>query len=329
MIVDFQHHYVPPEIARKLGIYATNRSDVKQGGVVKATMHPKLFDLEAQLKDMDQVGMNVAALSCLVGWDASIEDCRLINEKFSEAQRRYPGRFVGLAHIPALEPREAAAELDRAFSELGLAGATITSQINGVPLDSPKLYGFYEKMCELDAPIFVHPAMALSGYELIRDYDLSRIIGRELDLCLAVTRIIAGGVFDQFPTLKFVFAHFGGGIASVKDRLSAKAYRFGTSLKRSFDEYFDLFYFDMSGFEGGETALRCALQGIRPERLVFATDYPQDFSGMTTSTGRGVPGMRTYMEQIRALELPESVKAGMLGETAAALLRIDKDAAGH
>jgi len=329
MIVDFQHHYVPSEVAQKLGVYSTARSDVKQGGVTKATMHPKLFELEAQVQDMDEVGMDVAVLSCLVGWDASIEDCRLINEKFAEARERYPGRFVGLAHVPPLQGREAAAELDRAFSELGLAGVTITSQVGGLPLDSPKLYGFYQKVCELDIPVFVHPAMALSGYELIKDYDLSRIIGRELDLSLAVTRIIAGGVFDRFPTLKFVIAHFGGGIVSVKDRLSAKAYRFGTPLKRSFEEYFDLFYFDMSGFEGGETALRCALLGIRPERMVFATDYPQDFSGMTTSTGRGVPGIREYVDRIRALNLPENVKAGMLGGTAMTLLRIDETSLGR
>ncbi|HLC26730.1 MAG TPA: amidohydrolase family protein [bacterium] len=329
MIVDFQHHYVPPEVAQKYGVYSTARSDVKQGGVAKATMHPKLFDLHAQLQDMEEAGVDVAVLSCLLGWDAPIEDCRLINDKFSEAQERSGGRFVGLAHIPPLQAREAAAELDRAFSELGLAGVTIPSQVGGEPLDSPNLYGFYQKVCELDIPIFVHPAMVLNGYELIKDYDLSRIIGRELDLSLAVTRIIAGGVFDRFPTLKFVIAHFGGGIASVKDRLSAKAYRFGTPLKCSFDEYFDLFYFDMSGFEDGETALRCALAGIRPDRMVFATDYPQDFSGMTTNTGRGVAGIREYVDRIRALDLPDSVKAGMLGGTAMTLLRIDETSLGR
>jgi hypothetical protein len=47
-----------------------------------------------------------------------------------------------------------------------------------------------------------------------------------------------------------VIAHFGGGIAAVKDRLLAKGYRFGT-LKRSFADYF--------GFEGGLPALHCAL----------------------------------------------------------------------
>lgn len=58
----------------------------------------------------------------------------------------------------------------------------------------------------------------------------------------------------------------------MKDRLLAKGYRFGT-LKRSFADYFDMLYFDLAGFEGGLAALQCALVGICPERLIFASDY--------------------------------------------------------
>src|SRR5574341_2062343 len=152
------------------------------------------------------------------------------------------------------------------------------SQVGGASLDSPGLYDFYRKVSELDVPIFVHPAMVPQGYQHLMDYDLARILGRELDLSVAATRIIAGGILDRFPNLKFVIGHFGGGVSAVKDRLVAKGYRFGT-LKRSFGEYFDMLYFDMAGFEGGLTALNCGLLGIRPERLVFATDYPQDFTG--------------------------------------------------
>ncbi len=72
----------------------------------------------------------------------------------------------------------------------------------------------------------------------------------------------------------------------------------------------------MSGFEGGTAALRCALTGIKPERMVFATDYPQDFTGATTATGKGAKDMRKYIEEIKSLPLPEATKAAMLGGTA-------------
>jgi predicted TIM-barrel fold metal-dependent hydrolase len=321
-IIDFQHHFVPRELADRRGAARGKRQDLMQGGMQKVTLHGKLYDPDEQIRDMDEAGLDVAILSCVIGWDAPLEDCRLINDSFAALQRRYPDRFVGLAHLPLLIDRGALGELDRAIGELGLRGVTITSQVNGVPLDSQQLWTFYARMVELRIPIFVHPSMPPRGYEWIKEYDLSRIVGRELDLVLAVSRLIAAGVLDRFPDLKMVIAHFGGGIAAIKERISAKAYRFGTPLKHSFDEYFDLLYFDMSGFEGGSNALRCALTGIKPERLVFATDYPQDFTGATTDTGKGPRDIRKYIEEIRALPLPEETKAGMLGGTAAKLLRL-------
>ena len=322
MVIDFQHHMIPIELAKKLGVYSEKVVFGKEGGLQKLTMHSKLYDPEAQLRDMDEAGLDVAVLSCIVGWDARLEDCKTINNEFSKLQRQYARRFVGLAHAPVLEGREALMEPERAVRDLGLRGVTITSQVQGVPLDSPRLNDFYAKVSDLDVPIFVHPAMLPKGYELVKDYDLARILGREIDLAVATTRIVAGGVLDRFPNLKFVIAHFGGGISSVKDRLIAKGYRFGT-LRRTFEEYFDMLYFDLSGFEGGLTALRCALLGIRPERLVFATDYPQDFTGVSTDTGKGVGAIRDYIAAVRGLDLEEEVREGILGGTAARLLKLE------
>ena len=320
-VLDFQHHFVPRELAERRGAKGP-RHDVPEGGMKKVTLHQKLYDPEEQLRDMDAGGLDTAILSCVIGWDSSLADCRLINDTYAALQKTYPGRFVGLAHIPLLidTPAAALGELDRAVGDLGLRGVTITSQVNGLPLDSPQLFDFYAKTVEGRIPIFVHPSMPPRGYDWIKEYDLSRIVGRELDLVLAVSRLIAAGVLDRFPELKMVVAHFGGGIASIKERLVAKAYRFGTHLKRSFEDSFDQLYFDMSGFEGGTAALRCALTGIKPERMVFATDYPQDFTGATTDTGKGAKDMRKYIEEIKSLPLPEASKAAMLGGTAEKLL---------
>src|SRR2546422_1167330 len=321
MVIDFQHHYVPVELAKKRGLYAEETTYLKEGGLRATTMHKRLYDLDLQLREMSEAGIDVSVLSCLLGWSAHMDECRLINDDLAKVQANYPGKFVGLAQAPVLEGQAAIQEIDRAVRNLGLKGITITSQTKGVSLDAPKLYDLYEKICELDVPIFVHPALAPIGYDLLQDYDLPRVLGREVDLTVATTRIIAGGVLDRFPNLKFVIAHFGGGIAAVKDRLSAKGYRFGT-LKRAFAEYFDMLYFDLAGFEGGLTALHCALQGIRSERLVFASDYPQDFTGVNTDTGRGMKELKAYIDTVRALALSDATKEAILGRTAAQLLKL-------
>jgi predicted TIM-barrel fold metal-dependent hydrolase len=322
MVIDFQHHYIPVQLAKKRGLYSeSGRTMLTEGGLPATTMHRRLYDLDLQLDEMAEAGVDLSVLSCLLGWSAPLDECRFINEDLATIQKKYPRQFVGLAQAPILDGKAALDELRRAISELGLRGVTITSQVNGLPLDSPKLYDFFETVCFLDVPVFVHPALVPTGYEHLQDYDLPRVLGREVDLTVATTRLIAGGMFDRFPDLKIVMAHFGGGIAAVKDRLIAKGYRFG-SLKKPFGDYYDMIYFDMAGFEGGTTALHCALEGIRPERLVFASDYPQDFTGVNTDTGKGMTELKNYIEVIRRLTLGEAAKDKILGGTAAQLLKL-------
>jgi predicted TIM-barrel fold metal-dependent hydrolase len=316
MVVDFEHHYIPAELGRKMGLDPTRKESVRTRD---ATVHSQLFDLEAQLHDMDRVGIDVAVQSCILGWDATLENCQLINDCTATMQKEHPKRFVGLAHAPVMEIA-GLRELERAVSELGLKGVTISSQANGLSLDAKEFTPFYDLMNRLGVPIFVHPALAPKGYSLMLDYQLPVILTREFDLGVAVTRLIAGGVVERYPNLDFVFAHFGGGLAGYKERISRSSYRF--RLPKSFEDYFDRLYFDMAGFEGSPIALRCALEGIKPERMIFATDYPQNFNSNDPKQGRSVEGVREYIAEIRKLPLNQTVVDGMLGATAARLLRL-------
>jgi len=109
-------------------------------------------------------------------------------------------------------------------------------------------------------------------------------------------------------------------LAGYKERIARSSYRF--KLPKSFEQYFDLLYFDMAGFEGSPIALRCALEGIRPERMVFATDYPQNFNSSDPKQGRSVDGVREYIDEIRSLPLDAKIKEDVLGRTAAKLLKL-------
>ena len=291
MIIDFEHHNIPAELGRRLGIDPTRKQAVKTRD---ATVHAQLFDLEAQLRDMDRVGIDIAVQSCILGWDTTLENCRLINDCTAAAQQQHRGRFVGLAHAPVLE-EDGLRELERAIGELGLKGVTISSQVNGLPVDAKEFSAFYQLMRRLRVPIFVHPALAPKGYSLMNDYQLPVILTREFDLGLAVTRLIAGGVVERHPDLNFVFAHFGGGLAGYKERIARSSYRF--KLPQRFEDYFDRLYFDMAGFEGSSIALRCALEGIRPERMIFATDYPQNFNNSDPKQGQSVDGVKLYIQK--------------------------------
>jgi aminocarboxymuconate-semialdehyde decarboxylase len=320
MVIDFEHHYIPIELARRMGINTETKTIVEEDGVAKANVHAQLFDLDAQIHDMDQAGIDIAVQTCIFGWDTTLENCRLLNDCAATIQKKYPGRFVGLAHVPPLEGEAGLKEFDRSVDELGLKGVTISSQVRGLPLDAQELRPFYDAAARWRVPIFVHPALAPKGYDLLKDYQLSVILTREFDLGVAVTRLIAGGVLERYPELEFVFSHFGGGIAGYKVRIARSSYRF--KLPKPFADYFDRLYFDMAGFEGSPVALRCAMEGIRPERMVFATDYPQNFNNDDPKKGKSVVGIREYITEIQSMPLDARIKNDMLGGTAARLLKL-------
>ncbi len=97
MIIDFEHHHIPR--ARPPGDGPSRKDAVRTGD---ASIHSQLFDLEAQIRDMDRVGIDVAVQSCpRLGYHAGElpADQRLHGadaKRFSRTIRR-------LAHAPVLE----------------------------------------------------------------------------------------------------------------------------------------------------------------------------------------------------------------------------------
>jgi aminocarboxymuconate-semialdehyde decarboxylase len=320
VVIDWEHHYLPEELWLKKGGKRGESVTVYEHGSPRGTLHPQLYDVEEHLKVMDAVGIDMAVLSIGVSQDNTrivLEECKVYDERVGEIINKYPKRFSGVAPVPPLGGAEAFAELDRAIKSLGMRGVVIRSQVEGLSLDSEKLYPFYERVSSLNVPIYVHPSGVQLGFELLKaPYELGRSLGRELDLEVATARIILSGVLEDFPDLKFVISHLGGGISAVKERMD---YYFGArgmtskGMRKSFHEYFEKIYFDMAGFAGGMNAVKCALTSIRPSRLVFGSDYPQNFI-------HDPDGIRIYIENIRKLELDEESKRLMLGENAKKLL---------
>ena len=319
MIIDFEHHYFPEELVRKHGAKPGERYTWVDRGIPRVNLHDGLFNMEEHLYHMDAAGIDVAVLSA---WDLSLEECCIVNDNLAKVQGKYSGRFIGLASTQLLRGKEALEELDRAIKGLGLKGVVICATVDGKPIDSPELYPFYEKVTELDVPIYVHPSTFFVGFDFLNaPYDLHRGIGREFDLCTATVRLIMGGVLEDFPTLNVVISHLGGGIAALLERIQMVERRGpapSTKMKKPFGEYFGRLYFDMAGYQGGMNAVDCAMKVIKPARLVFGTDYPQNFYEPLGSP----EGIKEYIENIRKLEITEESKELILGGNASSILHL-------
>lgn len=319
MIVDFQTHFTPRQIVERQAEPGKAVTVIYRHGIPVYSLHSRLYAVEERLRAMDEAGIDTSVLSSAGGWDAPLDDCRLVNDTLGRLAKEHPGRFVGLAHTPPLGGEAALAELRRGVQQLGLRGAAITAHIGDVTLEDARLDPFYATVAELDVPIFIHPALLPLGHEHLADFDLARSVGREFGLTLAVMRLIKGGVLRRFPGLRFVFAHLGGSIAGLLGRIRSfedKSFwgTGGAETGPSFADQLALLRFDTAGFAGAINPTKAALLELPPEHILFGSDYPQEIR-----TGRELKG---FIERLRALPLEKAQIDGILGGNAAKVLKL-------
>ena len=292
MIVDFQQHYTPPELLK--GNRDAVSVQLDEHGNPSYLLNPLLSDLAAHVRMMDRAGIDAGVLTCGSGFDQpDLAVCRLINDRMKQAADDFPGRFIGLAHVPALKPAEAAAEMKRCVVDLGLPGVVIGSELQGQALDSEALRPFWHAAADLGLYVFIHPLPNVIRWEHMYADDLGRMLGWQFSLMVAAVRMINSGLLDELPTLNVQFSHFAAGLGRYLGRIrgfqqrdkwgTAAVPRHGRRPKLPFDHYLEnrLFY-DCAGWAGPDHAadwgaewVRFGLQEVALSQTVFATDYPQ------------------------------------------------------
>jgi uncharacterized protein len=292
MLVDFQQHYTPPELLK--GVPGKLTVDLDRDGNPHYLLNPQLADLASHVRMMDLAGIDAGVLSCGPGFDQpDLATCRLINDRMREAELAHPGRFIGLAHVPALKPAEAAAELKRCAVELGFPGVVIASELQDQPLDAEELKPFWKACADLSFYVFINPLPRVIRWARMDADDLGRMLGWEFSLMTAAVRLINSRLLDELPTLNIQFAHFAGGIGRYLGRIrgfqdrdefgTAKVPRHGRRPAKPFDHYLDQrLYYDIAGWAGpghaaewGAHWVRFGIEELAFSQLVFATDYPQ------------------------------------------------------
>src|SRR5262245_14830053 len=122
----------------------------------------RLADLtELRLADMDAHGVDVQVLSLTVpGIQAvpdpaiAVKDARSANDFLAGVVAGHPTRFAGLAALPLQDPVAAAAELERAVTDLGFSGALVNDHTQGHFLDEPQYRVIWEALERLRVPLY-------------------------------------------------------------------------------------------------------------------------------------------------------------------------------
>jgi aminocarboxymuconate-semialdehyde decarboxylase len=280
---------------------------------------------ERRIREMDQQGIDVEALSINPAWYRADRDVaeRVIdiqNTKLAEFCAAYPDRFVAFASVALQFPDLAARQLEHAVSQLGLRGAAVGASVAGEEFADPKFSAFWAKAEELGVLIFLHPQ---STPELSRRFAgngwLANTIGNPLDTTIALSHLIFEGTLDRFPGLKICSAHGGGYLPSYAAR-SDHALRVapdmdtGVKLQKRPTEYLRQLYYDTLVFTS--EALRHLAAEVGADHLVLGTDHP-------------IPWQPAGVDHILHAEgFSSDERIAILGGTAAQLLRIPSPPAG-
>jgi 2,3-dihydroxybenzoate decarboxylase len=275
---------------------------------------------DQRLKAMDASGVDIAVLS-ISGPGVQIEPdaalaiarAREANELLAAEIARQPNRYRGFAHLAMQNPVAAADELQRTVEKFGFVGAMVNGHTNGIYLDDPRYDPFWERMQDLDVPLYLHPAdcfvkpYALEGCDEL----LKPTWEWTFETATHFLRLVFSGVFDRFPRLKLILGHMGETLPFILWRLDSRAAL--TAGKRPLElppsAYLRRNLFVTTSGVFSEAPLVATITALGHDRVMYSIDYPYEDGAVA----------KTFLESI---SLDEDTRMRIGRRNAQQLLRL-------
>lgn len=294
MLIDSHSHWLPDEIISNAHFF-----------------HKGWGDIEAQLKMMDEAGIDAAVLSYPTS-DAYLklgsisEVAHIYNDNVAKILKRYPKRFIGAAVLPVDNSIDMLEELKRATDELGFKAISLASSYNGIYLDDLMFLPIYRQAEEKNIPVFVHSQIVNPiGFERVKDPLLTPVVEYVFDTTISIGKLLMSDILRQYPKVKFVFAYFGGAVCYLKQRFDAtyamlRSINFVKDLQANPSDYFKNIYVDTSG-DTTKANFLLALELMGPRHILWGSDWPakKDITGS--------------IKAVRDLDISQDDKQNILG----------------
>ncbi len=242
----------------------------------------------------------------------------------AEIQDTYKGVLYAFATILPCGGPDYLKEVERAIVDLGLKGVFIHSSHKGHYPDDDEARPFWELVQALNVPVMIHPPHIGFGEERMKEYRLASSVGRPFDLCLSLSRLIVRGILEDFPRLKIVGSHGGGGLCEVIGRmdyayeLQDECYFLGPyvpmKIKHAPSHYLKMMYFDTVCYH--PPAARLVLDTVGADHVLYGSDAPP----LTSLKPRAI-------KLVEDLNLPAPDREKVFWRNAAGLLKLPQEGA--
>jgi predicted TIM-barrel fold metal-dependent hydrolase len=255
----------------------------------------RILDLgSGRIANMDRGGLDICILSLTAPGvqgipqvKEAIARARRTNDYLADNIAKNPKRLKGFATLPLQDPEAAAQELTRCVRDLGFCGALVNgfSQVgegdSAVYYDLPQYRPFWATVQELDVPFYLHPRDPLSARQ--QCYEGYRWLagspwGFAVETSIHALRLMASGLFDEYPKLKVIVGHLGEGLSFGIWRVDNRIRRgSGTpKAKLPMSQYLrENFYITTSG-NFRTQALTNVILEVGADRVLYSVDYPYE-----------------------------------------------------
>ena len=267
MLIDAHSHWLPDEIIFNSHFF-----------------HKGWGDIEAQLKMMDEAGIERAVLSypttdAHLKLNSISQVAQIYNDNVAKILKAYPKRFIGAAVLPVDNSLDMLKELKRATGELGFRGISLASSYNGIYLDDKMFLPIYKEAEQQGLLVFVHSQIVNPiGFERVKDPLLTPVVEYIFDTTISIGKLLMSDILRQYSKTKFIFAYFGGAICYLKQRFDStyqmlRKMNFVKDLQGLPSEYFKNIYVDTSG-DATKANFLLALELLGAERILWGSDWP-------------------------------------------------------
>jgi len=326
-VIDFHNHYYPPRYMQAL---QSGESSVKV--IVDSDGNPNIYypgdynvavrghrDLAYREEVLDAHGVTMQVVT-LTTPGTHVETpavaarlASLVNDEFAEAIAARGRHFAALATLPLNDPKASLKEFQRATGELGMRGAMLFSNVNGVALSDERFWPLYEAADAAGAVLYIHPAHP-ANVDMMRDYWLMPLVGFLFDTTLAAASLVFAGVPERFPRIRWALCHLGGAIPYLAERLDRGFHAFKdcrARIDREPSAYLKEFYYDTVNFDPG--ALQLAIDFAGADHVLAGSDYPHQIGS--------IPSM---LDAIAKLPIADAARDEIRWRNAARLLGLEE-----
>ncbi|HEV7911976.1 MAG TPA: amidohydrolase family protein [Methylocella sp.] len=274
--VDVHHHLYPPHYRTE-----TYERFAAQAGPAVAQISLR-WTPEGALEKMDQAGVATAinSVSTPGVWfddgEAGRALSRECNEYGANLMRDFPGRFGMFAAIPLPDTEGSLSEVAYALDVLKLDGVGVLSSYAGKFLGDPKFSPVFDELNRRKAVVFVHPTLCCGNP--VPDLG-GTILEAPMDTTRTITSLLINGTFARYLDIRFIFAHGGGVVTQVFNRIASAVERMkpeDRAIKVPKGAAYELQrqYYDLASV-GFNPAAITALRKLFPiSQLLYGSDEP-------------------------------------------------------